>query len=230
MKFIQHFEQVPKSMSLVALGPTNADYHGVHFRYDPVVPQTDQVWTVNKGFRTTRCDLVFILDDLVGEAGISERYAKEINHCGVPIITTIIDEQVKAIYPDAEIKQYPLFDVMSFWAVVALEQKKARGMIGDYSQDDIRDTALTIAAYMKNSIPMMLAYAGAIGIERVNLFGVDYDFPGASIHEADKPNCEYWIGMLRMIGIDVYVPERTTLLSKNQGGAIYGYGKRQPRL
>jgi len=232
MKFIKHFQERPRTVNLVALGPTNADYHGLHFRYDPVIPQTDQVWTVNKGFRTTKADLVFILDDLVGEARISKRYADEINKCQLPIITTIIDDEVAALYPDKQKDtfEYPIHDVLTFWGRAVCEIKKARGMISDYTEEDVRQNALRVAAYLKNSIPMILAYAGAIGVERINMFGVDYDFPGSTVHEADKPNAEYWVGQLHMIGVDVIVPDRTTLLSKNQGSAIYGYGKRQPVL
>ena len=101
----------------------------------------------------------------------------------------------------------------------------------EFTFEQIREEYNKSATYMMNSIPMILAYAGAIGVERINLFGADYDFPGSAVHEADKPNAEYWGGGIRMgLGMDIFLPSRTTLFSTNQGRNIYGYGARQPVL
>lgn len=221
----------PKSINLVALGPTNSDYHGAHFRYDPVVPPADEVWTVNKGFRTVKADLVFILDDLVGEAGISSRYARDINTAGIPIITSILDEQVEGIYPDSDLHAYPLSSVIDFWGEAWLMSQGGTFTGEGLARDKVREAGIRNACYLKNSIPMILAYAAAIGVRVINLFGADYDFPGSAIHEADKPNTEYWVGACRFgAGMLINVSSRTTLLSTNQGRDIYGYGKRQPVL
>ncbi len=92
-----------------------------------------------------------------------------------------------------------------------------------------RDAGQQVASYFKNSIPMVLAYAGFIGVGTIALFGADYDFPGAAVHEADKPNAEYWAGMLHgCFGTNIRVSQRTTFMSTNKGREAYGYGARQP--
>jgi len=58
----------PKTVNIVSLGPTNATYHKIHFQHEPVVPDADETWAVNTGLRTTKADLVFVMDDLVGMA------------------------------------------------------------------------------------------------------------------------------------------------------------------
>lgn len=214
----------PKTINLLALGPTLADYHAAHFKYDPVVPEVDETWTLNKGFRTCSADLCFILDDLEGERRISKRYGDEINRLDIPVITTVVDDTVLQSYPDVKLVEYPITKILEFWgALWHINQGLDEG--------DIKDAALKNALYLKNSIPMILAYAGAIGVKTIHLFGADYDFPGANIHEADKANTEYWCGACRFgLGMKIILSSRTTLLSTNQGNSIYGYGKRQPAL
>ena len=244
MEFTHPTPTIPRTINIVALGPTNADYHSAHFSYNPVVPEVDDVWTLNKGFRTTRAGVVFVLDDLVGECRKSERYRRELNNLRVPIITSIIDDDILELLPDAQLVKYPIHQVVDFYGQRWLESRDRLSPVSwslssspvpwepkDYTQEEIRNAGRRYASYMRNSIPMILAYAGFIGIRTINLFGADYDFPGAAVHEAGKPNCEYWVALIAgLLGVEVNLPSRSTLLSINQGRDIYGYGARQPIL
>ncbi len=218
----------PKSLNLIALGPTSGDFQAAMCNYDPIIPPADETWTVNKGFRTIRAELVFILDDLIGERVKSERYYEDICSIGIPIITSIIDGEVRGQYHKVNLHRFPIERIIDWYGYMWLCKRTGHNK---HSSADVREAGKEIAGYMKNSIPMMLAYAGFVGVRDINLFGADYDFPGQALHEADKPNCEYWVGMLRgLLGARVRVSSRTTLLQTNQGTAKYGYGARQPDL
>jgi hypothetical protein len=81
----------PKTVAIIACGPTNSDWHAGHFTYEPQFPKTDEVWTLNKALRTTKADLVFIMDDLVGEARRSPAYAEDIRNLTCPVITSNVE-------------------------------------------------------------------------------------------------------------------------------------------
>ena len=245
----------PASVDILALGPTNQDYHSAKYTYDPIVPETCEVWTLNKGIRTQKFNCCFILDDLIGEGRRSERYKAAIQKTEQPVITSIIDRDVTAMYPKNDLHEFPLWEVIDLWGELHLRaakvQKERYRRIIENSQNDFHNTAFQMipvsfspddwtpadrrragkecAYYMHNSIPMILGYAGFIGVQTIHLWGADYDFPGSNVHEDKKPNAEYWAGMLRAgLGVNIRLSSRSTFLDSNEGLWVYGYGKRQP--
>lgn len=211
-----------ESVAIVALGPTNADYHRAMIPHEPAIPEVDEVWAINTGVRSTRADLVFIMDDLETMARKSGRYRTDLAALEVPIITSELDETTRRINLDAI--QYPLADVMEWWGRRFLDQ---RG--GEWNNSSYQAAGLEIASYLHNSIPYVLAYAAFIGVRNIYLFGADYTFPGMAAREDDRANAEYWVGMVRGAGVRVLVPERTTLLNTQRGRWFYGFA-RQPNL
>ena len=240
----------PKIVNIIALGPTNTDYLADQHSYEPVIPKADELWTLNKAFRTLKADLVFVLDDIVGEHAISSRYIEDMHYyCDAPVMTTIVDFEVNRLLPSTDLGRYPIENVIDFWglqwltkrtieerrAVLLRESGEALAAVEQigphiYPGIEVRLAGKRVASYMKNSIPMILAYAGYIGVRTIHMFGADFDFPGQALHEERKPNAEYWCAMLYGIGCELRMSARTTLLCTNEGRELYGYGKRQPRL
>jgi hypothetical protein len=72
---------------------------------------------------------------------------------------------------------------------------------------------------------MILAYALFIGVREIRLYGADYVIRGSDHMEENRPNCEYWVGFLRGMGIVVKVPRGTTLLNTDMNKRIYGYAR-----
>ena len=64
--------------------------------------------------------------------------------------------------------------------------------------------------YFTNSISWLIAFAIVEGFKRIELWGVDM----AMVEEygSQRPSCEYWVGMARGMGIDVFVPDESNLL------------------
>lgn len=222
--------RTPRSVAIVACGPTSSQWHAGNFTYEPQFGAIDEVWTLNKGLRTTRCHVGFVMDDLVGEAARSASYAADLGALEVPIITSIVDDAVRRIFPDNRLYAYPLGPV---WTHIGTRMLRARGLPDAEihgNPEAVLRAGKSLGEYIHNSIPYILAYALFIGVKQIALFGADYTFPGQAAREDDRANCEYWVGALRMAGVDVQVPPQTTLLNKSSGRTLYGYGARIPVL
>ena len=218
----------PKNVCIVACGPTTQEWLSGNMPYDRAYGRPDEVWLVNKGARTLRGDLVFVMDELVGEGLKSQQYAEDLRALKVPIITSIVDSQTRQMYPDNDLHTYPIGEVYAFHGTRILRNMGYALEWIQANKHEVAHAAVTYCGYLHNSIPYMLAYAAFIGVKKVGLFGADETFPGQMAREDDRANCEYWVGMLRGQGIQVVVPPTTTLLNTRSNLPLYGYGTRQP--
>lgn len=193
-----------------------------------------EVWSLNKALRTNIADFGFVMDDLIGEYRRDPIYIDEINELNIPILTSTVDDPVidmlhqlpsNASELTAEFHEYPILPL--------------RDNLGDdftlvYLDEPATDQQKRLFGnqmlYLKNSFPLMLAYAYLIGVKTVYVFGADYTHPQGQARESDQPNAEYWVGYLRGRGIQVVICDDSTLLDTRDGRAIYGYGARQPAL
>lgn len=244
----------PKRIAIVACGPSFAKWHAANMRYQPAIPGVDEVWAVNKGIRTLNCDLCFVLDDLIGEYRKAPDYICDVTRrsftAGIPIIATGLDDggaefisgiedQIISGLPDnaslserSGFFEFPLFEILEYYGLAWHQARgiwQGGGAPVNINIADVRLAGQRFAYYLHNSIPMMLAYAGFIGVSEIVLAGVDYTFPGSDIREDDRPNAEYWIGYLRAMGIDVRPIDGTTILNTMKQPWCYGYA-RQPDM
>ena len=62
-------------------------------------------------------------------------------------------------------------------------------------------------AYITNSITFMLLLAMDLGYKEIHIYGVDMQSDGKDQeYSYQRPNCEYYIGMARGLGIKVVLP------------------------
>ncbi len=221
--------KTPASVAIVAMGPSARVWHNGNGSYDLAVPRPDEVWCLNKGLRTVKCDVGFVLDDLVGEARRSKEYHDDLRAMsGLPIITTTVDRDVRDLFPANHLHAFPLEPIVWEMAVrFAMTRGMTAAAIVDSAGSLLR-IGEAIALYLRNSIPMMLAYALWIGVEQVFLYGADYTYPGQDAREDDRANAEYWVGLCRGMGMEVQVCSDSTLLDMRTPKGIYGYGARPP--
>lgn len=214
----------PERVVIVGCGPTMFDWHRGNLTYESSFGRPDEVWTLNKALRTVRADVGFVMDDMTGEAIRSAEYRDDLDRCGTPIITSIVDDEVKRLYPSARLHRYPIQAIINYCGYIR------ERIVGNAMPcpRQIHASARFVAAYMHNSIPYILAYALFIGVRHASLFGCDYTFPGQAAREDDRANAEYWVGLCRAWGMIVDVPETTTLLNTRDRRGLYGYGVRQP--
>lgn len=74
--------------------------------------------------------------------------------------------------------------------------------------------------YLESSIAYMVALAMLEKVDRIGIWGVDLHCE--SEHAYQRPNLEYLIGMARGMGIKVFIPPQSQLLT-HAHGVPYGY-------
>lgn len=92
--------------------------------------------------------------------------------------------------------------------------------------------------YFGNGTSYLIAFALLCGVKKINIFGCDFEYPGRNEYEAGRSNFEFWLGYARAKGVEILVPQKSTLLDTcwrmpgDKGrigfGAVYGYFDRQP--
>ena len=75
--------------------------------------------------------------------------------------------------------------------------------------------------YFTNSIAFQIALAIMEGYRTIHIYGVDMALD--SEYQYQRPCCEYFIGLARGMGIDLFIPEQSDLLK-----TPYIYGLEQP--
>lgn len=227
-------EKKPKCIHIVCSGATTKDYLAANMSYERAIPKADEVWSLNKSLRSIRADKGFVLDDWVGEYSKSRSYMTDIVRLTneIPIITSIVDCEVEK-----------MVDSMggNIDNVVPFPINEIRDALGEHFYNTCRATipeSMTKESfikqkgrsllYLKNSVPLILAYAWWVGARSIYLFGADYTHPMSGRREEDRPCAEYWCGFLEACGVSLYLPHDTTLKSVREGNDIYGYGARQP--
>lgn len=194
---------LPKSVVIVGLGPTKTHLLDVTTAHAPseTLMQADEWWGLNGGINhyggRMRYDLVWMMDYIEGEKWKEPKYIDHVerylDRWNVPLITS----QAGSYVEHPHIYEYPLHWVFK--------------RLGDTEP------------YFHNSIPYMIAYAVAIGVEELTLWGVDYSWNGNPVREDDKANAEYWVGFARARGVTVNIPATSTLCQVNRGWHLYGY-------
>ena len=80
-------DTTPESVTIVALGPSNADYIG-RAGCKKSFLRTDEVWVVNSAIDVFRADKAFIMDDLRRIRRRFPEWSAELKQTSVPIITS----------------------------------------------------------------------------------------------------------------------------------------------
>ena len=221
---------------IICSGATTKDYLAANMGYERLFPKADQVWSLNKSLRSFRADMGFVLDDWVGEYTKSRAYMTEIVRLTneMQIITTSKDCEVEQLVDQMggnidNVIQYPIAEIRD--ALGEQFHTMCRGTLPDsMTKEQFIKQKGNSMLYLKNSVPMILAYAWWVGAKSIYLFGADYSHPMSGRREADQPCAEYWCGFLEACGVSLFLPGDTSLKSVREGNAIYGYGARQPLL
>jgi hypothetical protein len=97
-----------------------------------------------------------------------------------------------------------------------------------YPLEEVKDKC---GDYFNSSISYMLAYAIRLRVRKIGIWGVDMDDIEAldpndpsykTEYKYQRPNLEYLIGFARGLGIEVYIPEQSSLCKFNGEGVPFG--------
>lgn len=197
-------KQVPNHVAIVGLGPSCATFFEVSRRLGGVSAYCDEVWGINAIGDVIKCDRIFHMDDLrIQEARAKERpdgnIAAMVNwmkkHPG-PIYTSVVRDGYPGLVP------FPLEDVLN--------------RSGDHNGG---------APYFNSTAAYAIAYAVHLGVPRLSLFGLDYTLPNAHHAEQGRACCEFWIGIGTARGMEVTIPETSSLMDgcATDRERLYGY-------
>lgn len=197
-------DQVPEHVAIVGLGPTCVDFFELTRRLGGVSAWCDEVWGINAIGDVLRCDRIFHMDDVrIQEARAAAKPEDNIaamvqwlkTHPG-PIYTSVVREG----YPG--LVAFPLQDVLN----------------GGYDTNGGAPYFTSTAAYA-------IAFAVHIGVKKISLFGLDFTLPNSHQAEKGRACCEFWLGIAGARGIEIVLPDRTSLLGACEGdeGRLYGY-------
>jgi hypothetical protein len=194
---------VPDHVAIVGLGPSCKDFFELTRRLGGMSAYCDEVWGLNQIGDVLRCDRVFHMDDLrIQEARAEAQPDKHIaamvkwlkRHPG-PVYTSVVREG----YPG--LVAFPLQDVLN----------------GRYDTNGG-------APYFNSTAAYAIAYAVHIGVKKISIYGVDFTLPKAHQAEKGRACCEYWLGIASARGIEVQVPETSSLMDACEGDELRLYG------
>jgi len=195
---------VPAHVAIVGLGPSCATFFELTRRLGGVSAYCDEVWGINAIGDVLRCDRIFHMDDVkVQEARAAARPDGNIaamvkwlkRHPG-PIYTSVVREG----YPG--LVAFPLEDVLN------------RGHDGNGG-----------APYFNSTAAYAIAFAIHIGVKRISLFGLDYTLANSHHAEQGRACCEFWLGIAAARGIEITIPETSSLMDgcATDRDRLYGY-------
>jgi hypothetical protein len=155
----------------------------------------DAVWAINLMGLRIRHDLLFHMDDCrVQEA----RAARNDNVRSLVEMLEIhprfLTSTVYPEYPGAE--AYPLEDVVN----------------------DLKTT------YFNSTVAYAVGYAIHCQVDEIHLYGVDFSYPNVHKVERGRGCVEHLLGIARARGIEIVLPDDTTLMDYNLSSAEKPYG------
>lgn len=197
-------EDAPGHVAIVGLGPSFAVLPEMSRRLGGISAYCDEVWGINAVGDVLRCDRVFHMDDvriqeLRAEARPGGNIAAMLRWMRVhpgPIYTSVVRPGYPGLVP------FPLEEVLN---------------AGHDSNGG--------APYFNNTAAYAIAFAVHIGVKRVSLFGIDFTRPNAHEAEQGRACCEFWLGIAAARGIEITVPEQSTLMDAcaPEAERLYGY-------
>ena len=195
---------VPRHVTIIGLGPSITSFVELTKRMGGRRAYCDEVWGINCVGDVLACDLVFHMDDLkVQEARAAARpgsniaaMVKWLKTYSGPVMTS----RVREGYPG--LIEFPLQAVLN----------------GGYDSNGG-------APYFNSTAAYAVAYAIHLGVEKISLFGVDYTLPNVHTAERGRACVEFWLGIAAARGIEIALPEQTTLLDAcaPEAERLYGY-------
>ncbi len=195
-----YLDHNPKSVALVAMGPSVVDFIAATFTQELSPGWVDEVWAVNMASNGIEHDVVFWMDDLIAQNEFKPGLMGLLRKRGKPVITT---DRRPEIVPNSY--DFPVQEVA----------KIGFDIFGK--------------PYLNNGVAMAIAYAIWKDVKRLLLFGCDFTYPDRSYAEPGRACLEAWVTVALSKGMDVQLSGTTSLFDVVRDGGIYGY-REQPLL
>ena len=194
----------PHHVTIVGLGPSISAFVELTKRLGGRRAYCDEVWGINCVGDVLACDRVFHMDDLkVQEARAAARPGSNIAAMVKWLRTypgPVYTSRIRDGYPG--LIEFPLEAILN----------------GGYDSNGG-------APYFNSTAAYAVAYAIHIGVKKISLFGIDYTLPNVHSAERGRACVEFWLGIAAARGVEIALPEQTTLLDAcaPEAERLYGY-------
>lgn len=194
-------------VAMVGMGPSAVQFaNSVYYQEFCRKKGEREIWTLNYGYQVWQHDLLFNMRDLVHERQHNPAgdFIEAYREHPVPVVTTRFVKDIQNCY------EYPFEEMF----------------------DTFGDRYFACGSSFMVAMAIMCLRKQEKGDRILSLFGFDFNYPGKDLYEAGRANLEYWIGRAIQSGIDVRVPDASTLMDMYQrnhthkglvgNGVIYG--------
>lgn len=187
----------PPRVAIVALGPSSHDYIVATESAGGRSKLFDAVWAVNTYGDVIAHDLLWHMDDV---------RVQEARAAGNPKIAAMLAWMKRHPGPIMTSRPHPDYPGTVAYPLQAVVNRAG-------------------SDYFNNTVAYAIAYAIACGVKQLSLFGVDFNWAGASEVEPGRACCEYWLGRAQLLGVEVKVAPSSTLMdcAGKPGPRYYGY-------
>lgn len=188
-----------KHIAILGLGPSLAQYLEITKRIGGRSRLCDEVWAINAVGDVLACDLIFHMDDV---------RIQEVRAAAKP------DSNIAAMLPWLKNSSVAVMTSRAHPDYPALIEYPLEDVLNDLGHD-----------YFNNTAAYAVAFAIHVGASKISCFGMDYSY--ANTHQAEKGRAcvEFWLGQAHARGIEISLPQNTSLMDSNCGGQarLYGY-------
>ena len=188
-----------KHICILGMGPSLDQYTDQVKRLGGRSAFCDEVWAINALGDVFSCDLVFHMDDIrIQEIRAEARPASNIARMVDWIKTSKVPVVTSRAHPDyPAMVPFPLEDVLNH-----------------LGHD-----------YFNNTAAYAIAFAIHIGATKISCFGMDFTYPNAHDAEKGRACVEFWLGAAHARGIEIRLPQNTTLMDSMypKAARLYGY-------
>ncbi len=204
-------KSAPGHVAIVGLGPSCASFFELTRRLGGASAYCDEVWGINAIGDVLRCDRVFHMDDM----RVQEARATARPDSNIAAMVRWLKSHPGPVYTSIARDGYPGHVAFPLEAVLNAGHDGNGG-----------------APYFNSTAAYAIAYAIHIGVKHISLFGLDYTLPNSHHAEKGRACCEFWLGIAAARGIEITVPETSSLLDACAPAAerLYGYDCADVRL
>lgn len=189
----------PGHVAILGLGPSINDYLELSKRLGGRHKICDQVWAINALGAVFDCDLIWHMDDV---------RIQEIRAEARP------DSNIAAMLPWLRECRVPVMSSRAHPDYPAIVEFPLQAVLNAIPYPYFNSTA----AYA-------VAYAVAIGVKHISLYGIDYTLPNSHHAEKGRGCVEFWMGIAGARGIGLTIAKHSTLMDAQSTtqDRLYGY-------
>jgi len=190
----------PQHVAILGMGPSLDQYTGLAKRAGGRRAYCNEVWGLNAVGDVIACDRVFHMDDV----RIQEIRAAARPQSNIAAMLRWLKTHPGPIYTSRAHPDYP-------------------GLVA-YPLADVLNQ-LPPFGYFNSTAAYAIAFAIAIGVKKISVFGFDFTYPNAHHAEKGRACVEFWLGVAVTKGIAVNLPLVTSLMDScmPQAAKLYGY-------